>query len=974
MSDPPRPPNNQEWRDAMWHFEAWLALPDSERAAALAHLAVEQPKIHSLVLGLIAADRDATSLGFLGAGAAPAAGEDPRSAQADPLLAGSLVGAWRLERVIGVGGMGEVWLARRDDGFYEGDAAVKMLRSAGQGGAATNERFAREGKILARLIHPHIAHLLDAGIRPDGRRYLVLEYVAGQRIDEYCDSRRLDIESRVRLFLQVCTAVGHAHANLVVHRDLKPSNILVDGSGAVKLLDFGIAKLLEEQSGNLAPSSLTELVGAALTPEYAAPEQIEGGIITIATDVYALGVILCRLLSGFGPYTGGRTPAQLARTIVDRDPRKLSALPATMDDELQRLAANRATSPERLVRSLRGDLEHIVAQALRKSPTERYRSVLTLADDLGRYLDHAPVAARGDHLGYRMRRFARRHRLAVTLGGVAIAATFGGLGASLWQAHRAQQQAVVAELAASRAQAITHFLLGIFEANSTEQHDSATAQQTPARELLDIGRQRIAMELRDQPGVRAEVLETLAEMYWQIGRFDVAADIDAERIETLRASGAARSGAMAQALIDQASAMEELGHSDDAIRVVRTALALLDSLDDRASELRARGFIQLGVALAHSDSAAAVSELEQGYAMLRQTSPTSTSLAAAASNLAAAYKSLGRTADARRTLESALEQVSRAHGAQNALTNGLQGELATLLQASNHYQRALDAYAASYQSNMKVLGPAHAETVTSHAFYAQSLGASGQRDVALEHLQAINAALGPTPGSLSPQYWGRGHLLRARLLVDIGDAPNAASELRIIEPLWTQSMPQTGMYARFLLVSAQQRALAGDLAAALVLARQAQRLITDLGLPCHVGAWATDAAIIDFLQRMRRFEEAAAELTSLDRCASSEVDETPFRVAATLAHARDALGRAHPAAGLEFANTALQRIEASEDRAFYVLDAAEAHRLAGAAYVALNQAPEARTQLKSAIALLEPYEVVASPRLAQVRAALQALN
>jgi hypothetical protein len=187
-------------------------------------------------------------------------------------------------------------------------------------------------------------------------------------------------------------------------------------------------------------------------------------------------------------------------------------------------------------------------------------------------------------------------------------------------------------------------------------------------------------------------------------------------------------------------------------------------------------------------------------------------------------------------------------------------------------------------------------------------------------------------------------------------------------------MPKTGMYARFLLVSAQQRALAGEPAAGLALARRAQRLIADLALPCHVGAWAADAAIVDFLQRMQRFEETAPELVSLDQCASADVDETPYRVAATLAHARDALGRSRPAEGLDFANTALRRIEGSEDRAFYVLDAAEAHRLAGAAYVGLNQAAEARTELKRALALLEPYQVPASPRLVQVRAALQALN
>jgi hypothetical protein len=967
------PPSVQQWREAMQHFESWLANEEPQRTDALARLAIERPDLHSLVQGLVAADRDATNLSFLGGGALAAVPPATQSFQSDPLLAGSNVGPWRLERVIGTGGMGEVWLAHRDDGFYEGHAAVKLLRAVASG-AATDERFAREGKILARLVHSHIAHLLDAGIRPDGRRYLVLEYVAGERIDEYCDSRHLTLESRVRLFLQVCAAIGHAHANLVVHRDIKPSNILVDASGAVKLLDFGIAKLLEDQSENINYSPLTELMGAALTPEYAAPEQIEGGSITTATDVYALGVVLCRLLSGFGPYTGAHSPAQLARTIVDREPRKLSVLPEALDDELQRLAANRDTSPERLVRELRGDLEHIVAQALRKAPTERYPSVLALAEDLQRYLDHAPVAARGDHLGYRMRRFVRRHRLAVALGVLALITTFGGLGASLWQAHRAQQQAVAADRAAARAQAITHFLLGIFEANSTEQHDNATAQQTPARELLDIGRQRIATELRDQPQVRAEILKVLSEMYWQIGRTDVAADIDAERIALLRANGAARSLALVDALNDQSSTLEELGHTDDAIRTGREALAMLDALGAGNSELRAQSLVQIGVPLSHSDSLTAVGYLEKGYAMLIQANPDSATIASAGGYLAAAYKSLGRTLDARRTLEGALAQVSRSHGPQNALTATLRGELSALLQASNHFARARDAYADFYQLNLKVLGPAHAETVTSRAYYAQLLGAGGQRDAALVHLQDINAMLGPTPGSLAPQYWGRAHLVRAKLLIDIGDLANAVVEINTLEPVLGKSIPKTGMYARFLLVTAQQRALSGDAAAALVLARRSQRLIAELGLPCHVGGWAANAAIASYLQQLRRFDEAAPELNALDQCASAEVDETPFKLAASLAHARDALGRNKSADSLNFAKAALQRIDASEDHAFYILEAAEAHRLAGSAYLAMGQAAEAKAQLNAAMGILTAYEVDSSPRLAQLHALLAPMH
>jgi eukaryotic-like serine/threonine-protein kinase len=958
----------------MQRFESWLANEEPERSAALARLAIERPELHRLVLGLIAADRDATSRGFLGGGMAAVSAEQPFT-QTDPLLAGSKVGPWRLARAIGSGGMGEVWLAHRDDGFYEGDAAVKLLRSAGSGsGAATNERFAREGKILARLAHPHIARLLDAGIRPDGRRYLVLEYVAGERIDEYCDARRLSVASRVRLFLQVCAAVGHAHANLVVHRDIKPSNILVDAAGAVKLLDFGIAKLLEDQSENINYPPLTELAGAALTPQYAAPEQIEGGSITTATDVYALGVVLCRLLSGFGPYTGARSPAQLARTIVDRDPRKLSVLPEALEEELRRLAANRETSPQRLVRELRGDLEHIVAQTLRKRPAERYPSVLALAEDLQRYLHHSPVAARGDHLGYRMQRFLRRHRLAVALGVLAFVAAFGGLGASLWQAQRAQQQALVAGRAASRAQAITHFLLGIFEANSTEQHDNATAQQTPARELLDIGRQRIATELRDQPEARAEVLKVLAEMYWQIGLAKVAADIDTERIDLLRANGAARSLAMVDALNDQSSTMEELGHSKDAIRIAREALAMLDALGVGDSELRAQSLVQIGVPMLHSDAAGAAAYLQKAYAMLSQTNPESTTIASAGGVLAAAYKSLGRTQDARRTLEAALARVSRSHGAQNALTATLRGELATLLQASNHFARARDAYADFYQLNVKVLGAAHAETVTSRAFYAQSLGAGGQRDAALGHLQDINAMLGPAAGSLAPQYWGRAHLFRARLLVDIGDAAKALEEINALEAAWSKSIPKTGMYARLLLVSSQQRALSGDPAAALVLARRSQQLVAELALPCHVGAWAADAAIVDYLQRLGRFDEAAPEMKALDQCASAEVEETPFKLAASLAHARDALGRGRPSDALTFSKAALQRIESSDDRDFYRLEAAEAHRLASGAELAMHQDEDAKRQMNAALAILIAYEVDTSPRLAQARALSAAMH
>src|SRR6185295_17532586 len=285
---------------------------------------------------------------------------------------------YRLASVIGQGGMGTVWLAERCDGRFEGRAAIKLLNIALMGRAG-EERFRREGNILARLTHPHIAHLVDAGVSPTGQPYLVLEHVDGQRIDDYCNTHALGIEARLRLFLDVLDAVAHAHANLIVHRDLKPANVLVRVDGQVKLLDFGIAKLLEGDAdwGNLRAaesSALTRDGVAALTPEYAAPEQVTGGQITTATDVYALGLLLYVLLTGQHPAGSAvRSPADLVREIVDTEARRLSdavVCRTETPETLSRHAARRGTTPGRLRRTLKGDLDTIVAKALKKNAAE----------------------------------------------------------------------------------------------------------------------------------------------------------------------------------------------------------------------------------------------------------------------------------------------------------------------------------------------------------------------------------------------------------------------------------------------------------------------------------------------------------------------------------------------------------------------------------------------------------------------------
>jgi serine/threonine-protein kinase len=356
---------------------------------------------------------------------------------APPSLEGQAVGPYTLERELGQGGMGSVWLARRTDGRYEGQVAIKFLGAAlmARGGA---QRFAREGSILARLSHPHIARLLDAGVARDGAQpYLVLEYIDGLPIDQHCEQHGLELKQRLQLFLDVLGAVAHAHNHLILHRDLKPSNILVTRQGEVKLLDFGIAKLLHEADAAGTATELTRQAGRAFTPQYAAPEQLQDGDVSTATDVYALGVLLYVLLGGRHPtaQSTATTPLDQMRAVIELQPRRLS----------DTVARSGRPGAARLARELRGDLDNIVAKALKKQPQQRYANAAAFAEDLRRHLDHQPVLARPDRAAYRIGKFVRRHWVGVGAGTLAMSALALGVGLATWQAREAQRQRVQAE-------------------------------------------------------------------------------------------------------------------------------------------------------------------------------------------------------------------------------------------------------------------------------------------------------------------------------------------------------------------------------------------------------------------------------------------------------------------------------------------------------------------------------------------------
>ena len=482
-------------------FHRAIESPEAERAALLAALEIDDADL-------------AGDLAALLAEAGTGAGHDlpavPPAGVAVPSPWPTQLGRWRILGELGRGGMGWVLLAERADGAYDQRAAVKILDPLRLGSREVAERLLAERRLLARLVHPSIARLLDGGTAPGGEPFFVMELVEGQRIDEYVAAHRLDLATTLRLFLDVCAAVEYAHRNLIVHRDLKPSNVLVTADGVAKLLDFGIAKLLDPA---LDPEAAVETRHghSPMTIRYAAPEQVRGEPVTVATDVYALGVLLYELLTGTSPYgEDSRTLPALLRAVCEREPLP----PSTVDLTLPLLTAPAAAEGKergrpRRRRALRGDLDAIVLKALRKEPTERYGSVAELADDLRRHLDGRPVLARRGSRLYRATKFVRRNRWPLATGAAALVLL------SFYFVERERQLREVAR-ERDKAREVTETMVGLFELSDPSE---ARGTAFTVREALDRGAERIDRELAGQPEVRATLLETMGRVYHNLGLY-----------------------------------------------------------------------------------------------------------------------------------------------------------------------------------------------------------------------------------------------------------------------------------------------------------------------------------------------------------------------------------------------------------------------------------------------------------------------
>jgi serine/threonine-protein kinase len=503
-----------------------LDLPPGERDRWLDTLGPEydsvKPQLQALLAHASSPEIDAwlrtlpkiTSLGGgLGTGSEPV-----------PIAAGTTVGPYQVQRALGEGGMGSVWLAERTDGLIRRPVALKLPRGPWPP-AILAERFSRERDIVAGLEHPHIARLYDAGVASDGRPYLALEYVEGRPLDLYSREHRLDVRERIRVFLQVVHAVAYAHSRLVVHRDLKPSNILVTATGEVRLLDFGIAKLLDTGP---VPSLLTEAGGGPHTPEYASPEQVAGESPGTASDVYSLGVVLYELLTGVRPYG------------VSRESRR--ALEDAILDAVIRPPSTVATDPG-VARALHGDIDTIVLKALRKAPAERYATARELADDLERWLQGRPVMARPDCFLYRLRKFIGRNRMASGAAAAAVVMLVAGTTVALWQAHEARVQRNVARSETARANeqaAIAQREARVARANA-ELADYLTADLSTGRSTTDLEGQldralaMVRSQYRDDPFLRVRLMTAIAGRFRQLASFDRHRELVTELEATARA-------------------------------------------------------------------------------------------------------------------------------------------------------------------------------------------------------------------------------------------------------------------------------------------------------------------------------------------------------------------------------------------------------------------------------------------------------
>ena len=839
----------ERWQAISALLDQSLELSPGERTTWLAELRAENPELAADVESLLGQREAVSREGFL-------AGSPDMP---PPSLAGHLVGAYTLRSPIGAGGMGNVWLADRSDGRFEGRAAVKLLNLA-LVSPVGQERFRREGSMLARLAHPGIARLLDAGVSPTGQPYLVLEYVEGRRIDAFAEAKQLTIEDRIGLLLQVLSAVGHAHANLIVHRDLKPSNILVTEDGTAKLLDFGIGKLLETE-GAEGLDSLTR-DERVLTLQYAAPEQIRGDLVTTATDTHAVGLLLYELVTGRRAWeTAGRTYAEIERIVCEQDP----------------------VRPSRIARRVGSDLDAIVMKALRKEPARRYPSAQAMEDDLRRFLEGRPVLARPDTAAYRVRKFLGRHRT-----GAAVVAVLVGLLAGGVVRERALRARAEGE--ARKAAAVKDYLVSVFEVSDPFGQPDPEGGKATARVLLDRGAARLDASLANSPEAQTDLRGVLGWVYSRLGAYEAGEPLLRRALEEKRARYGTRSLAVADAADKLGAALAELDRLDEAEALLHEALALRRELLGNRHSDTATSLNSLATLLqARNRFDAAEPLFREAVAIRRGIMGDSQLCADSLNNLALLLFLRDRFDEAEPLYREAIAIGVRASGEDHVLHTITRQNLAQVQVVRGQIDEAVGLLRTSLVTKRRILGDSH-PSVTIHLNNLGFILASEKGELAEAEALIREALAGDR------KTWGERHSFVAESLDNLatvhrlkGDFDEAERTYReVLEMNRSLFGPEHGRVAKNLGNIALTLHMKGDVAGALLLYRESLAMYGRVVGEKH----SRYTLVATNLGKALRESGQAAEAADLLRAVSGRLDAANMGQRVAFIKAQLALGRA----------------------------------------------------------------------------------
>jgi serine/threonine-protein kinase len=724
-----------------------------------------------------------------------AAGENSRAPLVES-LDGQVLGRYRIVRKLGSGGMGDVYLAERADDEYQQRVALKIVRG-GLFSPQIQSRLRMERQILATLQHPNIARLLDGGRAPDGTPYLVMEYIDGEPIDAYCDRRRLSVAERLQLLRTICGAVHYAHQNLIVHRDLKPNNILITPDGVPKLLDFGIAKLLDSRH-SAHTLAVTHFEYRVMTPAHASPEQVRGDVITTASDIYVLGVLMYEMLCGKRPFRlVGTSLTDMERIICEQEALPPSAMVARIMAEtpevMADLASHRSTTPARLRKQLSGDLDNIVGMSMRKDPERRYASAEQLAADLEHHLHGQPVLATSDTWLYRTRKFIRRHALSVTAG-VAVVLMLAAFSAVTYiQAQKIAEERDVATAERTRAEQISSFLVELFELSDPSR---SRGNQVTAREMLDIGARRIRFGLGDQPETRATLLGTIGRVYGSMGLHESSVELLQDALNSRIRIHGERHAEVALARAALGTALCERGQLDACAAQLDTALALQKELLGEDAVAVAPTLLAHGrLAQLRGDLDRAERYFNDSLAIYRHHGEDRTSAAASVMNeLAGLYTYRNDFERAATLFRAALDIDRQALGNDHPQVGIHVLNLAFTSQSLGKLDEAAALYTESLQILGKVLGETHPMTLDASANYGRFLHRRGDLARAEEVLVRVVDLDRKARGDQHP-YVGHDLVNLGLVRVDAGNPARAQEDFKTALAIYGATLPADHPFA-----------------------------------------------------------------------------------------------------------------------------------------------------------------------------------